>query len=99
MNVLTLPGEILHYSAETPAEQNERIERYTDLAAQEMLAKGQRATAFDLLLAPPVTFFQTYFLKHGFLDGYAGLCIARAGAHYVRRKYEKLEAALRGSNL
>jgi hypothetical protein len=87
-----LEGEILHYSAETPAEQNERIERYTNLAAQEMAARGRRANVFDLAFVPPFTFFQTYFLKLGFLDGRAGLHIARTAAHYVRRKYEKLAA-------
>lgn len=88
-----LTGEIRHYSAKTPTQQNERIERYTDLAAQEMVANRRRATAFDSWLAPPFTFLQAYFLKRGFLDGYAGYCIARAAAHYVRRKYEKLSAA------
>jgi glycosyltransferase involved in cell wall biosynthesis len=90
-----LAGEILHYSAETPAEQNDRIERYTDLAAREMLSQGRRATALDLAFAPPFTFLQTYFLKLGFLDGRAGYCIARSAAHYVRRKYEKLAAKSR----
>jgi hypothetical protein len=89
-----LEGEILHYSAETPAEQSDRIERYTDLAAREMTARGRRANVFDLAFAPPFTFFQTYFLKLGFLDGRAGFHIARAAAHYVRRKYEKLEVGL-----
>jgi hypothetical protein len=93
-----LAGKILHYSAETPAEQNERIERYTDLAAREMVSHGRRATAFDLSLAPPFTFLQTYFLKLGFLDGRAGFHIARAAAHYVRRKYEKLKALARSAN-
>jgi glycosyltransferase involved in cell wall biosynthesis len=90
--VETLGGEILHYSAENPAEQKERIERYTDLAAREMLERGRRGGTMQLALAPPVTFFQTYFLKLGFLDGRAGYCIAKAAAHYVRRKYEKLAA-------
>jgi len=93
-----LEGEILHYSAETPVEQRDRIERYTDLAAQEMAARGRHANVFDLAFVPPFTFLQTYFLKLGFLDGRAGFHIARTAAHYVRRKYEKLEAVSRASN-
>jgi len=92
VSIPILEGEILHYSAETPGEQNERIERYTDLGVREMIGRGRRANSFDLPFLPPITFFQTYFLKLGFLDGRAGFHIARAAAHYVRRKYEKLDA-------
>jgi hypothetical protein len=60
--------------------------------AREMAARGRHASPLDLWLAPPWTLAQTYFLKLGFLDGYAGFCIARAAAHYVRRKYEKLRS-------
>jgi glycosyltransferase involved in cell wall biosynthesis len=90
--VSTLPGEILHYTWQSIAEQYKRTETYTGLAAREMAMRGRRASAADLLLAPPFTFLQTYFLKLGFLDGYAGFCIARAAAHYVHRKYQKLKA-------
>jgi len=89
--VAALAGEILHYTWQSLEAQYQRTEIYTDLAAREMAAHGRRASPLDLLLAPPWTFAQTYFLKLGFLDGYAGVCIARAAAHYVRRKYEKLK--------
>jgi glycosyltransferase involved in cell wall biosynthesis len=85
----TLPGEILHYTCNSLQEHRERIEFYTDLAAQEMLARGDRAGVFCRLLAPPWVFFSTYFLRLGVLDGPQGFLIAWMAARYVRRKYQK----------
>ena len=85
----TLPGEILHYTCDSLREHRERIEFYTDLAAQEMLARGERVGPFRRLLAPPWVFFSTYFLRFGVLDGPQGFLIAQMAARYVRRKYQK----------
>ncbi len=87
--VETLPGEILHYTCDSLREHRERIEFYTDLAAQEMLARRERVGAFRRALAPPWVFFSTYFLRLGVLDGPQGFLIARMAARYVRRKYQK----------
>ncbi len=87
--VETLPGEILHYTCDSLVQHKERIEFYTDLAAREMLDRGERAGWLGRLLAPPWTFLQTYFFRLGILDGTAGFLIARMAARYVRRKYAK----------
>jgi hypothetical protein len=87
--VETLPGEILHYTCDSLEEHAKRIEFYTELAAQEMLARGEKAGAFARLFAPPWIFFHTYFFRLGILDGYQGFLIAKMAARYVRRKYEK----------
>jgi hypothetical protein len=42
-----------------------------------------------LVLNPLWTFFNTYFLKRGFLDGLEGLCIAYMAAFYNFLKYAK----------
>jgi glycosyltransferase involved in cell wall biosynthesis len=87
--VETLPGEILHYTCDSLQEHHDRIELYTELAAREMLARGQRPGAVRRLLTPPWIFFSTYFLRLGVLDGSQGLLIARMAGRYVRRKYQK----------
>lgn len=84
-----LDGEILHYTCDSLDEHRARIEFYTDLAAQEMLTRGEKIGIARRWLAPPWIFFSTYFLKLGVLDGYQGFLIARMAARYVRRKYEK----------
>jgi glycosyltransferase involved in cell wall biosynthesis len=87
--VETLAGEILHYTCDSLAEHRTRIEFYTDLAAREMLEQDERVGFLRRHLTPAWTFFSTYFLRLGVLDGYQGFLIARMAARYVRRKYAK----------
>jgi hypothetical protein len=65
------------------------MDSYTTLAAQEMVSRGEVATLGRLLVDPTWTFFRTYFLKLGFLDGAEGLAIAYMGAFYNFLKYSK----------
>lgn len=88
--VETLSGEILHYTCDSLAEHAQRIEFYTDLAAREMLERGERVSAIGRLLSPPWVFVNTYFFRLGILDGTQGFNIARMAAWYVRRKQAKL---------
>lgn len=95
--VETLPGEILHYTCDSIEEHRERIEFYTDLAAREMLAKGERAPPLGRLL-PAWVFLDTYMLRAGILDGRQGFLIARMAARYVARKLEKLDRMRQGQS-
>jgi glycosyltransferase involved in cell wall biosynthesis len=88
--VETMPGEILHYTCDTLEEHLQRIELYTDLAAQEMLDRGETVNFFQRWLDPLWVFFHTYFFRLGVLDGHQGFLIATMAARYVRRKYAKL---------
>jgi glycosyltransferase involved in cell wall biosynthesis len=92
--VETLDGEILHYTCDTLDEHRRRIEFYTDLAAREMLDRGERAGVLRRALTPLWVFVNTYFLRLGILDGVPGFWIAWMAARYVRRKYAK--AGIRG---
>ncbi|HEV2492512.1 MAG TPA: glycosyltransferase family 2 protein [Terriglobia bacterium] len=85
----TLDGEILHYTCDTLEEHRQRIEFYTDLAAREMIDRGERVGALRRMLMPPWVFVNTYFLRLGVLDGMQGFWIAWMAARYVRRKYAK----------
>jgi len=88
---VTLPGEILHYTCDSLAEHRRRIEFYTELAAREMYDRGDRVSLLKRTLGPPWIFLNTYVFRLGMLDGAPGYLIARMAAHYVRRKYAKLE--------
>jgi len=90
-DVGTLPGEILHYTCDSLEEFEQRIERYAELSAREMLERGEHPAALLRRLAPPWRFLHTYVLRLGFLDGYPGLLIARMEARYVRQKFSILE--------
>ena len=89
-HVETMPGEILHYTCDTVEEHLQRIELYTDLAAQEMLDRGEKVSILKRWFDPFWVFFHTYFLRLGVLDGHQGFLIAAMAARYVRRKYAKL---------
>jgi len=83
-----LKGEILHYSVENAAHHHRMIgERYAPLAARRMFEDGKRASKLKIAFAGFAAFVQTYFLKLGFLDGFAGFCIARFAAHHAFLKY------------
>jgi hypothetical protein len=70
-------------------EHRRRIEFYTDLAAQEMFDRRERASFLRRSLGPLWVFLNTYVLRWGFLDGIQGYLIAKMAARYVRRKYAK----------
>ena len=88
-SVGTLQGDLLHYTCDTIASHVQTVDRYTTLAAKELVERGERVGWVDLSLAPAWTFLKTYFLKLGFLDGLEGLAIAHMAAFYVFAKHAK----------
>lgn len=88
--VTHLSGDLLHYSYYTVEEHWQRAARYADIAAQAMFEKGQRSTLLHRWINPAFKFFRNYFLKAGFLDGYAGWVICRIAAAETQWKYKKL---------
>jgi glycosyltransferase involved in cell wall biosynthesis len=88
--IATMPGEILHYTCDTLQEHLQRIELYTDLAAEEMRERGETLNFLQRWVDPLWVFIHTYFFRLGVLDGHQGFLIATMAARYVRRKYAKL---------
>lgn len=84
-----LKGNLLHYTCDTLSEHLRTMDRYTTLAAEEMVALGRKVRWLDLVLDPPWTFLRTYVFKAGFLDGWEGLTIAYMSAFYNFLKYSK----------
>jgi glycosyltransferase involved in cell wall biosynthesis len=87
--VAHLQSNLLHYTCSSLSQHLRTIDRYTTLAAQEMVAQRAPAPLWHLLLDPPWTFFKTYVLQRGFQDGFEGLVIAYMAATYVFTKYAK----------
>ncbi|MGH9356155.1 MAG: glycosyltransferase family 2 protein, partial [Terriglobia bacterium] len=84
-----LRGKILHYTCDSLEDHQRRIEFYTDLAARQMIARGERAVWLRRNAAPGWAFVQSYLFRLGFLDGVPGFWIAWMASRYVARKYEK----------
>ena len=84
-----LESNLLHFTCDSLSEHLRTMDRYTTLAAEQLLATGEKVTWSRLIVHPPWTFVQTYFWKLGFLDGLEGLAIAYMAAFYNFLKFSK----------
>ena len=83
-------GDLLHYSYTSITQHLDQINHFTDVALEEMKQKKKQVSVFSLVVKPPFRFLKMYFLQLGFLDGFAGFCIAVLSAYAVFAKYAKL---------
>ena len=87
-----LRGDLLHYSYASLAAHVAQINKFTTIAASEAFAKGRKPNVFaDIVVNPFLTFLKKYFIKLGFLDGYAGFLIAIHTSYGKFVKYIKLK--------
>lgn len=83
-----LRGDIFHYGVENASYHNRMIgERYAPLAAEQMFQNGRRTSRLKIAAVGLTTFLHGFILKAGFLDGFAGFCIARFAAHHAFLKH------------
>jgi len=86
--VAKLAGDIFHYTVENAADHQKMIaERYAPLGARQMLEDGRQTSPIKAVFAAWFAFIRAYFLKLGFLDGFAGFCIAYFAAHHAFMKH------------
>jgi glycosyltransferase involved in cell wall biosynthesis len=85
-----LSGDLLHYTIRSFAEHEEKVERYTTLAAEQMYAAGKRSWRGAMWAATPWNWFKSYVLQLGFLDGSRGWVISRMAARSTWLKFKKL---------
>jgi len=76
-------GDLLHFPYRDWRDHLQRIDRYTQLAADGARASGKRGSISRFFFGPPVAFLQTLVFRFGFLDGWRGALIAFAAARYV----------------
>jgi glycosyltransferase involved in cell wall biosynthesis len=84
-----LRSNLLHFTCSSLSEHLKTLDRYTTLAAQELVARRQKVGWRHLILSPAWTFLRTYLLQLGFLDGFEGLTIAHMAAAYTYLKFAK----------
>ena len=96
--VKDLKGLLEHYSYKSLDDHWQRLNKYAELSAQELLHKGQKPSWAKLYLAPGFRFFRTLVLKLGFLDGKAGWIISKRNAYLVHTKYSLLRSYLKAKN-
>jgi len=85
-----LNGDLIHQPYRNLEHYFYKFNKYTDLAAKEILKRKHRVGIFHLVLWPFGKFFKMYVLKKGFLDGVVGIVVCALGAFYVFSKYAKV---------
>lgn len=85
-----LTNPLLHYSYRSVSDFLRRLDRYSQLAAEDCYERGVRTKLHHLLLHPAAAFFKSYFLKRGFQDGLAGLSVSVLAGTSVFFRYLKL---------
>lgn len=85
-----LAGDLMHASAESLERYLDKQNRYTTIQAKAMRARGRRASASRMVLAPLFRFVRFYIVRLGFLDGLPGLVHIAIGCGASFMKYAKL---------
>ena len=88
-NVLALKGIVKHYPYATITDFIIKLDRYSTIFAEENVG-NKYSSPLKAVLNAKFSFFKTYILKRGFLDGYAGLVIAFSHMATNFYKYIKL---------
>lgn len=94
-----LKGSINHYTYKNIHHYLTKMNNYSDMMAEKMFERGKKVNQLKVIVNPAFQFFKTYFMKCGFLDGFAGFYIARTMAFYNFMKYIKLYSMIRRSKL
>ena len=88
--VAKLENPMLHYSFMNYSQVLQKIDRYSTASAEQAFAQGKTSTPLKAVLHGAWSFFRTYFLRAGFLDGPQGFTLAMSNAQGTYYRYVKL---------
>jgi len=88
--VAKLENPMLHYSFMDYSQVLQKIDRYSTASAEQAFAQGKTSTPLKAVLHGVWSFFRTYFLQAGFLDGPQGFTLAMSNAQGTYYRYIKL---------
>jgi glycosyltransferase involved in cell wall biosynthesis len=97
--VITLPGNVLHYTVHSLQDYMEKTVRYARMNAAKYFEQGKKSSFVKLRLSPSFSFVQNYLLRLGFLDGWEGYLTAKTTAWYTFLKYAYLKELWRNEEL
>jgi glycosyltransferase involved in cell wall biosynthesis len=86
----SLENQYLHYTYRDISDQIQTIDKYSRIAAEDLVQGGEKFSLLKLLFHPPFRFIKEYIFKSGFRDGLPGLIIIVTTMFYVFIKYAKL---------
>lgn len=88
--VKTLKNRYYHYTYRDISDQIMTIDKYSQVAADDMLREAKGFNVVHMLLNPFFRFIKEYIFKRGFLDGIPGLIIAVSTLYYTFIKHAKV---------
>ena len=86
----SLENQYLHYTYRDISDQIQTVDKYSRIAAEDLVQGGERFSLLKLVFHPPFRFIKEYIFKSGFRDGLPGLIIIVTTMFYVFIKYAKL---------
>ena len=89
-DIKLLAGDILHYSFYSISAHIQTLDKFTEIAAREIINSGKKATLLSAISRSFWMFNRMYFLKLGFLDGLAGFVASVISSGHVFVKYAKV---------
>ncbi len=92
VKVMHLKGDLLHRAYVDASETLTKVQRYSDIFAHENVGR-RSSSALHIMAHSSFSFFKSFILKRGFLDGFEGLMVAMAVSNHVFYKYAKLYEA------
>jgi len=88
--IITLDGDIQHYSFDTLSEHIHTLDLFTEIAAREIIRRNKPVSIISPWTHGLWTFLRLYIFKLGFLDGYAGLVVSVLSGVHAFVKYNKV---------
>jgi len=85
-----LPGDIQHYSFDSISAHVQTLDKFTEIAAHEIIRKGKRVNLLSPFTHSVWAFIRIYFLRGGFRDGFAGFVACYLSMVYAFVKYTKV---------
>jgi len=85
-----LRGDLLHYTCNSISQHLQTIDKFSEISAGEIIARGKHVYLFDPLTHGLWTFIRLYFIKRGFLDGLAGFIVSVLSSTGTFVKYSKV---------
>jgi len=86
-----LKGDLLHWIYKDYKEHNQKVEKFSTIAAQAYFELGIKSSILKIIFRPTWAFFKAYFLRLGFLDGLNGYIICVQTFNVTFLKYIKLK--------
>jgi glycosyltransferase involved in cell wall biosynthesis len=89
-NIVTLSGDIQHYSFNSLSEHLRTLDNFTEIGAREIIKRNKPVSVVSPWTHGLWTFLRLYIFKRGFLDGYAGLVVSVLSGMHAFVKYNKV---------